>query len=144
MSQAEKNVKEQFEIDLGVNDAAAGDPMMGNIVPNPLDPHDPYDPNPGPLPDPKPWPNFEPDTKTVKNININLNYECPECGGRFRSWENHGISTTQGSKRCPFCHMEKGEYGSDEYQELREENRELEEQVESLKEKLEEIRDITD
>lgn len=79
----------------------------------------------------------------------NFNYQCPACGGKFRSWDhdNPAVATSAndtGEKRCPFCHVKAGYFG--EHSELREENRRLreeleeaEQQIENLQEALEEV-----
>lgn len=36
------------------------------------------------------------------------NYKCPRCGGEFNVWDHVGLTEAQ----CPFCGMEKGEYGN--------------------------------
>lgn len=94
----------------------AADPINQNL--------EPYDPTKNMVPQ--------------NNTSNNINYECPACGGRFRTWEDSG-SYTDGEERCPFCYTPKGEHGGDQVQKLREEKRELEENVRELEEKLEEI-----
>jgi hypothetical protein len=74
-------------------------------------------------------------------VNINLNYECPECGGRFASWDKHHITHTESEKQCPFCHTKKGEYGDQRINELKEEKEQLEERVEELEDKLESVKE---
>lgn len=37
----------------------------------------------------------------------NYEYKCPNCNGEFNSWEG-GLA---GTKSCPFCGQEKGNYG---------------------------------
>lgn len=103
---------------------------------------DPYDPNPY-EPDPNP---LIPETNTVvnKNINITLRFECPECGGRFASWDKHDITHFDSEKQCPFCHTKKGEFGDQTVNRLKEEKQELEERVEELEEKLNAVKEAFD
>jgi len=38
------------------------------------------------------------------------NYKCPQCGGEFNIWEKKPNNRGK-TKHCPFCDLEKGEYG---------------------------------
>lgn len=80
----------------------------------------------------------DPITDPSLNVNktVNLNYECPECGGRFNSWDS-GLPRDDYDKRCPFCHVPAGEFGDDDREELREENERLKEQIEELQSRVE-------
>ena len=78
-----------------------------------------------------------------------FNYQCPQCGGKFRSWshDNPAVATSPedtGDKRCPFCHVKAGDFGDHsnlrkENERLRKELEEAERQIENLQEALEEI-----
>jgi len=100
-------------------------------------PYEPYEPPRDPLENLK-------TTTITRNVNINLNYECPECGGRFASWDTHDITHFESEKQCPFCHTKKGEYGEDTVNDLREENEQLQERVDELEEQLDEVRSAFD
>ena len=41
------------------------------------------------------------------------NYRCPSCGGGFPTWDRKLSYPITGNQHCPFCGLERGEYGGD-------------------------------
>jgi hypothetical protein len=126
---------DKHEIDKVVHDSAAGNGIIDDLLDrdrNPLVPQD----NPNPFePQPDPVDNITIPNRTTRVVS--LNYQCPECNGKFHSWD----SGFRHEERCPFCHTPKGEYGEDQVTKLQNEIEEKEERIEELEEKLEEIED---
>jgi len=114
-----------------------------------------------------------PSFETTPTRESNINYVCPNCGGSFSHFdtstpktvpssnvEDDTVSGTSGrssttatstsdtgTKRCPFCHTECGEFGDsqntdeliEENETLRDELAEAYEQIDQLQDALEEV-----
>ena len=93
------------------------------------------------------WPGVE----SQPTQETSFRFQCPQCGGKFRSWAHDNPATATstedtGKKRCPFCHVTAGEFGEsndlkEENERLREELAEAETQIEQLQEALEQVQE---
>ena len=80
-------------------------------------------------------------TERSRTMEVSLSYKCPICGGMFRYFDNDGVG---GPKRCPFCHVEAGEFGEDDTDDGGEKTESIEEENDRLREELQRAEDRID
>jgi len=100
-------------------------------------PWEPTDPDPSPL-DPSPSDSVGVLQHTRPRTTTEFRYECPNCGGKFKSWhkESGGI-VEDDTYHCPFCMKERGEFGpEDDDERIRELVREAIEEANSHRHRL--------
>lgn len=81
----------------------------------------PWEPDPGPDPsplDPSPSDPIGVVQHTRPRTTTEFRYECPNCGGKFKSWhkESGGIGEDD-TYHCPFCMKERGDFGPEDDEE---------------------------
>lgn len=82
------------------------------------------------------------DTERGRVTYATLSYRCPHCGGMFSYFDNDGVD---GPGRCPFCHVEAGEFGEEEAIDTNDDDIEaLEEENDRLREELDRAEDRID